>query len=44
LGNYVFGTNASGRKIYVPSESVDAYKAAEKWSTYAADIEAIPTT
>ena len=31
-----FYNNASGRKIYVPSESVDAYKNA--WSTYASDI------
>jgi hypothetical protein len=29
--------------IYVPSESVDAYKAAEGWSTYASRIQAIPT-
>jgi len=41
LGDYVFGDNKSGRKIYVPSESVDAYKAAEGWSEYAADIMAI---
>lgn len=27
--------------IYVPAESVDAYKAAEGWSTYAARIQAI---
>jgi hypothetical protein len=31
--------NASGRKIYVPRASVDAYKAASRWSNYAADIE-----
>lgn len=44
LGNYsTFSGNASGRKIYVPAESVEAYKAASGWSTYAADIEAIPT-
>lgn len=30
--------------IYVPSESVDAYKAATNWSTYADRIQAIPTT
>lgn len=29
-------------KIYVPAESVDAYKAARSWSTYANYIEAIP--
>jgi hypothetical protein len=40
----VFIANPSGRKIYVPSESVNAYKAATYWSDYASDIEAIPTT
>ena len=29
-------------KIYVPAESVNAYKAASGWSTYASKIEAIP--
>lgn len=29
--------------IYVPSASVDAYKAATNWSTYASRIQAIPT-
>ena len=38
LGFYVFDDNASGRKIYVPAESVEAYKAATNWSEYAADI------
>ena len=33
-----FDNNASGRKIYVPTESVDAYKAAEGWSEYADSI------
>ena len=37
-----FNNNASGRKIYVPAASVEAYKVADNWSTYAADIEAIP--
>jgi hypothetical protein len=37
----VFENNASGRKIYVPAASVDAYKAAEGWSEYADDIEPI---
>lgn len=41
LGEYSFGSNASGRKIYVPSASVAAYKATTNWSTYASDIEAI---
>lgn len=30
--------------IYVPAESVDAYKVATNWSTYASRIQAIPTT
>ncbi len=34
----MFDDNASGRKIYVPRASVDAYKAAEYWSDYADDI------
>lgn len=41
LGSYVFYGNASGRKIYVPCASVDAYKAAEGWSAYASDIVGI---
>lgn len=41
LGEHAFDSNASGRKIYVPAASVDAYKAAEGWSTYEEDIEAI---
>ena len=32
---YTFDYNASGRKIYVPTESVEAYKSAEGWSSYA---------
>ena len=43
LGDDVFYNNASGRKIYVPSASVATYKAASGWSTYASDIEAIPS-
>lgn len=43
LGDSAFSDNKAGRKIYVPSESVEAYKTAAGWSTYAADIEAIPT-
>ena len=39
----VFNNNASGRKFYVPAESVDAYKAASGWSSYASYIEAIPS-
>lgn len=44
LGINSFNGNKAGRKIYVPAESVEAYKSAANWSTYAADIEAIPTT
>lgn len=43
LGGNAFEGNKAGRKIYVPSESVEAYKTAAGWSTYAANIEAIPT-
>ena len=32
---YAFDYNAPGRKIYVPMESVEAYKTAEGWSDYA---------
>ena len=35
----MFDGNAPGRKIYVPIESVAAYKSAEYWSDYADDIE-----
>ena len=37
-GSYVFYGNGSGRKIYVPTESVDAYKSAARWSEYASSI------
>ena len=33
-----FNENAPGRKIYVPMESVEAYKSAEYWCDYAEDI------
>ena len=36
--DYMFDNNARGRKIYVPTESVDAYKKADGWSWYADDI------
>jgi hypothetical protein len=35
----MFYNNASGRKIYVPRASVDAYKAASNWSIYDSYIE-----
>ena len=38
LGTSAFDTNAPSRKIYVPAESVDAYKAAANWSAYASAI------
>ena len=31
----MFENNASGRKIYVSAESVEAYKTAVGWSDYA---------
>ena len=34
-GSNMFYNNAYGRKIYVPMESVEAYKSAEYWSDYA---------
>ena len=44
LGKYVFYKNAVGRKIYVPAESVAAYKRSRGWSEYADDIEAMSWT
>jgi hypothetical protein len=40
-GSYMFDSNASGRKIYVPKESVEAYRSAEGWSDYKYVIEDI---
>ena len=37
-GTYVFDSNGSGRKIYVPAGSVNAYKSATRWSEYASRI------
>ncbi len=37
-GSYMFDSNASGRKIYVPRASVNAYKSAEYWKNYASYI------
>ena len=37
-GAYMFRDNASVRKIYVPRNSVSAYKSASRWSSYASDI------
>ena len=44
LGNNALqGTNAN-LVIYVPAESVNIYKSASRWSTYASIIQKIPTT
>ncbi|MBR1958572.1 MAG: leucine-rich repeat domain-containing protein, partial [Tidjanibacter sp.] len=37
--SYMFYNNASGRKIYVPTESVEEYKVVNGWKDYADDIE-----
>ena len=37
-GSNMFYRNASGRKIYVPTTSVDKYKAAQYWSAYSSYI------
>ena len=42
LGSSVFN-NTNNCPIYVPAESVDAYKTATNWSAYADRIQAIPT-
>ena len=34
-----FENNAADRKIYVPTDSVDAYKSADGWKEYADSIE-----
>lgn len=43
LGRFRTFDNTNDCPIYVPSESVDAYKAATNWSSYASRIQAIPT-
>ena len=43
LYNNVFVGTSSNLVIYVPAESVDAYKVAGKWSDYASKIQAIPS-
>ena len=42
-GEYIFDFS-SATAIYVPAESVEAYKNASGWSSYADIIQAIPTT
>ena len=41
LGSSTFSSTPSNLVIYVPSESVDAYKSATNWSKYADKIQAI---
>lgn len=43
LGSYAFD-NTNDCPIYVPSESVEAYKSASGWSNYASRIQAIPNS
>ena len=43
-GTYVFNSTSANLVIYVPAESVETYKAANNWSTYASRIQAIPAT
>ena len=43
LDDDVFSWASKSLVIYVPAESVDAYKSASNWSTYAARIQAIPS-
>ena len=43
LGGYGVFDGTNNCPIYVPLESVDAYKAASGWSDYASRIQAIPT-
>ena len=38
-GSGMFDSNASGRRIFVPIASVDAYKTASGWGNYASAIE-----
>lgn len=38
LGGRVFEDISSSVKIYVPTQSVDAYKAATNWKNYASKI------
>ena len=42
LGTYVFTNTHTNLVIYVPAESVEAYKSATNWSEYADKIQAIP--
>ena len=44
FGNNMFNNINPSPNIYVPAESVNAYKTASGWSGYASRIQAIPTT
>ena len=44
LGYMAFDFTSANLVIYVPAESVEAYKTASYWSTYASRIQAIPST
>ena len=44
LGSYAFYGTHANLVIYVPAGSVDTYKSASGWSTYASRIQAIPST
>lgn len=44
LGTNVFQNNNSSEVIFVPSGSVETYKAASNWNTYADRIQAIPNS
>ena len=44
LGTNVFNGTHADLVIYVPAGSVDTYKSASGWSTYASKIQAIPST
>lgn len=43
IGSDVFAGNSNNLKIYVPADSVEVYKSASRWSSYASKIQAIPS-
>ena len=43
VGTGVFNGMGSNYVIYVPSQSVNAYKNARGWATYASHVQAIPS-
>ena len=42
MGDFNIFSNTNNCPIYVPTASVDTYKAASGWSTYESRIQAIP--